>query len=121
MVCIVKMKDDLNIELETIENKIMIRLDGRLDALSSHALEKKIQILIEEKHIRIMLDFSGIDYLSSAGMRLLLSVSKKLKNIKGYLVIFSLTDEVMDVIKMAGFDKILNICKSEQQAVQFHP
>ena len=67
-----------------------------------------------------MLDFTRIDYLSSAGLRILLSATKKLKEKKGTLILFSLQEEVLEIIKMAGFDKILHICLNEKEALQFH-
>lgn len=108
----------LNIELNEIEKKILIKVEGRLDAPSSPSLERKINSLIEEGKHQILIDFSKVDYLSSAGLRLLLSATKKLKAKEGYLVLFSIPDEVMEIIKLAGFQKILTICKNEQEALQ---
>ncbi len=110
----------LQIELEEIEHRVILRLDGRLDAASAPILERKINSLIDEDHTHLLLDFSRIDYLSSAGMRVLLSATKKLMGKKGDLILFSLSDEVSEVIKMAGFDKILRIFSSEKEAIQFH-
>lgn len=109
----------LHIELEEIENRLILRIDGRLDAASAPLLERKINQLIEEEKHLLALDFSRVDYLSSAGLRVLLSETKKLKAKKGGLVLFSLGDDVMEVIKMAGFEKILHIFSSEKEALQF--
>ncbi len=111
----------LQIQLEEIEHRVILRLDGRIDAATTPILERKVQMLIDENHTHLLLDFSQVDYLSSAGMRLLLSVAKKLKAKKGHFVLFSLGDEVSEIIKMAGFDKILHICLNEKEALQFHP
>lgn len=108
----------LNIELDEIERKILIKVEGRLDAPSSPSLEKRINSLIEEGKYHILIDFSKIEYLSSAGLRLLLSATKKLKAKEGNLVLFSIPEEVMEIIKLAGFQKILIICKNEQEALQ---
>ena len=110
----------LSIELEEIEHRVILRLDGRIDAASAPILDRKINSLIEEDHNHLLLDFSRIDYLSSAGMRVLLSATKKMIAKKGDLILFSLGDEVSEVIKMAGFDKILRIFSSEKEAIQFH-
>lgn len=110
----------LQIELEEIEHRVILRLDGRLDAASAPILDRKINNLIDEDHYHLLLDFSRIDYLSSAGMRVLLSTTKKLMAKKGDLILFALADEVSEVIKMAGFDKILRIFSSEKEALQFH-
>lgn len=110
----------LRIVLEEIEHRVILRIDGRLDAASAPILERKISGLMDEGHHYLVLDFARIDYLSSAGMRVLLAATKKLKAQKGALVIFSVADDVGEVIKMAGFDKILYICSSEKEALQFH-
>ncbi len=110
----------LQIALEEIEHRIILRIDGRIDAASASLLDRKLTGLIEEGHYHLILDFSRVDYLSSAGMRVLLAASKKLHAKKGDLLLFSLVDDVEEVIKMAGFDKILHICSSEKEALQFH-
>lgn len=113
------MSVDLEILLEEIEGKAIVRVSGRLDAASSPILEKKINQLIGDERDVLLLDFSQVEYLSSAGMRLLLSATKRLKEKNGFLVLFSLGEEAMEIIKMAGFEHILNICSTEQQALRF--
>ncbi len=108
----------LKIELEEIEHRVILRIDGRLDAPSAPILEKKINSLIDEGHTHLLLDFSRVDYLSSAGIRVLLSAQKKLKSKNGDLFLFSVNDDVLEVIKMAGFDKILRIFSNEKEALQ---
>ena len=111
----------LEVNLEEVEKNIILRLNGRIDAASSAILEKKINRLVEDNHIVLLLDFAMVEYLSSAGMRLLLSTTKNLAAKEGRLIIFNITDDVFEVIKMAGFERILNICKTEQEALQFIP
>lgn len=110
----------LKIELEEVEDRVILRIDGRIDAASAPALDRKIEGLIAEDRCRLLLDFSRVDYLSSAGMRTLLAASKKAKAKHGMVILFSLSDEVEEIIKMAGFDKVLRICSSEKEALQFH-
>jgi anti-sigma B factor antagonist len=113
------MLSGLRIQMEEIEGKIILRLDGRLDAASSSILDRKIQQLIEESRSSyITLDFTRVDYLSSSGMRVLLAATKKLKAIKGHLILFSLSTEVAELISLAGFDKIFHICATEKEALQ---
>lgn len=107
----------LDVKVEEIDKVIILRLLGRLDASSSSILQDKMQALINEKHSLILLDFSNIDYLSSAGLRALLSFTKKCRENKGRLGIFSINDDVMEVIKLTGFDKILHIYKKEKEAL----
>ncbi len=104
----------------TVEEKgdvVVIRVKGRLDAASSPQLEKKITSIIEAGHFKLMLNMAEVDYLSSAGMRLMLSVSKKLKHLEGKVVACSLNDDVVEVIKMAGFQQVLEIYPSEEEGL----
>ena len=97
---------------------LVLNVGGRLDAASSPLVEKKVFEFIEAGKHKIVLNFSGVQYLSSAGMRLLLASTKKLKSLEGSIVICCLSDMVMDVIKMAGFDHILNIQSNEDEALK---
>lgn len=110
----------LNVKVEMLDGKIILHLDGRLDSSSAPILEKQLNNLIGEGHHLLFLDFVRIHYLSSAGMRVLLSAAKQLKAKKGNLFLFSLGEEVLEVVKMAGFDKILTIFSSEKEAFQFY-
>lgn len=115
---------DLKIIGEEVDRKVVLRLEGRIDVSSTPLLEKKIDGFLKEGHFFILLDFGGIDYLSSAGLRLLLSMTKKLKEKKGGLLIFSVQEEVQEVFKISGFDKILHLFPGEKQALQYthsHP
>ena len=106
----------MEVQVEEKGDVVVVRLQGRLDAASSPQLEKKIYSIIESGYFKIILNFSGVDYLSSAGMRLMLSVSKKLKHLAGKVVACSLNDEIMDIIKMAGFQNVLEIYPTEEDS-----
>jgi anti-sigma B factor antagonist/stage II sporulation protein AA (anti-sigma F factor antagonist) len=109
----------LQIDLEEIEERILLRLEGRIDAISAPTLEKKLRQLIDEQRLFLLLDLTQVDYVSSAGLRVLLAMSKKVHGKQGYLVLFSLQEEVAAIFKMAGFDRILSICQNETEALQF--
>lgn len=97
---------------------LILRMSGRLDAVSSPTAERKVFDYINKGQYKLVLDFSGIDYLSSAGMRMLLSVTKKLRSLSGKLVLFSVTSNVMDILKMSGFDHVLEIAQTEEEALR---
>ncbi len=110
----------IQITLEEIDQVLILRLDGRLDAATAVVLERKLAPLIEEgKHLRIALDCANIDYLSSAGMRVLLAMNKKMHTKQGVLLLFSLSGEVEEILKMAGFDRVFRIFSNEKEVLQF--
>lgn len=110
----------LKIQQEENENRIILRIQGRLDAATAPILDRKINGLIDEHHYHLLLDFEDVDYLSSAGMRVLLATTQKLKAKNGVVVLFSVSEDVGEIIKMAGFEKILAICSDENEALHYH-
>ena len=96
---------------------LVIKMRGRLDAFSSPQAEKKVFECINRGDTKLLIDFGGIQYLSSAGMRMLLSTTKKLKTLSGKLVVCSVIPNVMDVLKMSGFDHVLELSKTEEDAL----
>jgi anti-sigma B factor antagonist/stage II sporulation protein AA (anti-sigma F factor antagonist) len=97
---------------------LMVRLEERLDAASSPMVERKINTFIEAGHRKLLLNFASVGYLSSAGMRVLLTLSKKLHGLQGKMVICEVKEEVMEVVRMAGFDRILDILPNEMEALR---
>jgi len=107
----------LDITTEEKQGKIVIHVSGRLDASSAPILEEKMSEVIGGGNFHLLIDFSNVEYLASAGMRLMLSNSKKLKTENGSLLFCSISEDVMEIIKMAGFEKILSIYPTEQEAL----
>lgn len=104
-------------QVEEKGDVVVVRVEGRLDAASSPQLEEKINAIIDQGHFKLILNLSGVEYLSSAGMRLLLAASKKLKHLEGKLVACSLSDDVMEVIKMAGFQQVVEFYPNEDESL----
>lgn len=96
----------------------VLRIKGRLDALSCPLAEKKIFEAIHDQHYFLLLDMSQVGYLSSAGMRMLFSISKKLKTLSGKMALCSLQTNVADILKMSGFDHALHLFKTEEDALK---
>lgn len=107
----------IQIKIEDVDHKKIVRIQGKIDATSAPILEKKIQPLLETE-TKILMDFSKVEYLSSAGMRLLLAAARKLKAKGGMLVFCKINDAVSEIIKMAGFEKILMIYPDEGSALK---
>lgn len=102
-------------QVEEKGDVIVVRLEGRLDAASSPQLEKQMNSIIDSGHFKLVLNFAAVDYLSSSGMRLMLSMSKKLKNLEGKLLACNLSEDVMEVIKMTGFHQVMEIYSTEEE------
>lgn len=112
------MEGAIHVKEDRVGDILILRFQGRLDALSTPETEKKVLAHIGQGSNKILLDFGGVDYISSAGMRMLLTTTKKLKSVAGQLVVCSITTNVMDVFKMSGFDHVLDLSTSEEEGLQ---
>lgn len=113
-----ELSHDVIVQGEERGDVLIVRPKGRFDALSSPMVEKKVFEFIRGGHQRLLMNLSGVDYLSSAGMRMLLSISKKLKTLSGKLVLCGMTQSVLEVLKMSGFDQILEVVVSEEDGIK---
>ena len=94
-----------------VRNNEMLTLtvEGRLDTTTAPILEKTINELLDGV-TELILDMNQLVYVSSAGLRVLLSTHKKMSKI-GSMKLTGICDEVMDVFEMTGFADILDIVK----------
>lgn len=107
----------MEISEKTINDIEIVFINGRLDAYNSNLVEKKLDELIESGRIKIVTDLSGVEYISSSGLRVMLSSLKKLNTLGGTLKLSSLQPYVMEVFEIAGFTKLFQIYSDEQEAV----
>ena len=97
----------MNINIEKANGSTVIKLEGRLDTTTAPELENAI-IAEGDELKNLVLDFKGVDYISSAGLRVLLSAQKKM-NVQGHMELINVGEAVMDVFEMTGFADILVI------------
>ena len=95
--------------IEIIKNveETVIKVDGRLDTNTAPSLDKTINEDIGDTK-NLVLDFSGLEYISSAGLRVLLSAQKKMQKV-GTMKLINVSAEVNEVFDITGFADILNI------------
>lgn len=97
-----------NIELKKFgESELLVKLSGRIDVTSTPELEKEVNSQIGSISY-LTIDMSEVDYISSVGLRALLSFRKEIDS-RGEMRIVNVQPEVLEIFKMVGFDKILNI------------
>jgi anti-anti-sigma factor len=82
---------------------------GRLDGFTSAAHEAELKALLAGEASSVTIDLSELEYVSSAGLRVLLMTAKQAKAKGGAVVLSSPTSVVLDVLKISGFDKIFEI------------
>ena len=87
----------------------MIALSGQLDTLSAVEFEKEIRNAIDSSSQGIILDARELTYISSAGLRLLLTLQKGMTGKGGTLRLRNIREEIMEIFNITGFSSILNI------------
>jgi anti-anti-sigma factor len=99
-----------NLEIHVAERKdeVILTCTGRLDANRAGYLNETIDRMVREGHYQISLDLSDIEYLSSAGIRSLVTQYKNLKAINGHFTIFEMSENVRQVLSMVGMAGMLS-------------
>jgi len=88
-------------------NRLTIKLDGRLDTNTAPELDEELGAILSGVQ-ELIFDFGGLKYISSAGLRLILSTQKTM-NQQGTLVIENVNDMVMEIFETTGFADVLTI------------
>ena len=97
----------MTIEIKKNADVTTVEVAGRLDTMTAPVLEKTINEDIGDA-VNLVLDIKGLEYISSAGLRVLLGAQKKMQKI-GSMKVVNVCAEVMDVFEMTGFADILVI------------
>lgn len=95
----------------------ILRISGRIDSNNSSLIETEINSVIDSGGNNILADFSGVDYISSSGLRVLLSAHKKIKTLNGNMKLSGLKPFVMSVFTISGFTRIFEIYGDEKSAL----
>ncbi|MGA3302732.1 MAG: STAS domain-containing protein [Methylovirgula sp.] len=94
-----------------------VRPKGRLDSASGPAFEKDLLGRIESGRLRMLLNFGELQYISSAGLRIVLLAAKKMKSAGGKMALCSLNPQIAEVFEISGFSNILDIHPSRDAAL----
>ena len=96
----------------------VVAVEGRMDAVSAPEFEKFLNGLIDEGALKVIVDFQGLDYISSAGLRSVLITAKKIQSKSGEILIASLHDTVKEIFEISGFSTIIPIHASVDAALE---
>jgi len=108
----------MDIRIKTIEDIYVIEISGRMDTINSRNIEPKLDGFLEEFKPKVVIDLSEVDYISSVGLRVLLSALKKQIKNQGILRIASLQPFVREVFTVTQFDKIFPIYSTQEEAIK---
>lgn len=96
-------------EIKTEGNMVSVMIEGRLDTANAVECEKDFQPLRDNADKEIVLDCTNLEYISSSGLRLFLSLRKDVQTQGGKLIIEHINDDIRNVFTITGFFKLFDI------------
>ena len=107
----------MTIPSEMSGDVLIVSPKGQLNSTNAAAAEAELVQHVAQGTRRVALDFSQLDYISSAGLRVVLVLAKRLKQAEGKLVLFGLQPHVREVFEISGFLAILTVNDPREQAL----
>jgi anti-anti-sigma factor len=109
------MTDANTVMIDERDGALWILLPGTLNRDNIMQIQRRIEALLTEEQMKVVLDLSNIKIAGSIVINLLLDIRKIITELKGTLYIVNLTRECLSMFKSINLDKVLNICKSEDE------
>lgn len=107
----------MDIQIKKEINASVVTITGRLDAVTAPDYEKQFDALMADGEARFVVDFEQLEYISSAGLRVLLATSKRLKGKGGQICFANISGMVMEVFTISGFGNIFQMHNSVAEAL----
>ncbi|MBF0281633.1 MAG: STAS domain-containing protein [Zetaproteobacteria bacterium] len=102
---------------ETHGEVMLISLAGKLDSMTAQTFEQDLLGQIAQGRVRLVIDFSQLNYISSAGLRVILMAAKRIKVASGKLVLSGMQTHIREVFEISGFLTILNVLDGTNAAI----
>jgi len=100
---------DLNIKVETKTDEIIVKPEGEIDICFAPAFKEKLNNIIIEKKVNLLIDCEKLDYLDSTGLGALMSILKNANENNVKIVIVNLKPNIRKLFSITGLDKIFSI------------
>lgn len=94
----------------------LVSVSGRLDQSQNQLLENELQRLLDEGHHHLIVDFSQVSYVNSGGLRCLVTIWRKARELDGNIVLCGLNDHIATLFDIVGFDKVFVIYPNRSEA-----
>ena len=107
----------LDLSDRNVDDVTVVDIDGKMNTGTSPDADAYLSRLISDGSNRLLLNMNGVDYISSSGLRVVLSTGKKLGATGGKLVFCSLNPAVGEVFRVSGFNSIFPVFDSEEEAL----
>jgi len=96
-------------KIEKSGDVVIVHLPDRVDSTNAAQLEAQVFSCLEAGSNRLVFEFAGLDYISSAGLRVVLTAAKRIKAAQGRMAICTLRPHIREVFDISGFLAILNV------------
>jgi anti-anti-sigma factor len=107
----------MNIQQSVLDGITLIVPAGRIDTTTSGAVEETLREAVDHGARDLVVDFAGVDYISSAGLRVFLVLAKRMRDLKGRLVLCGMPEPVRQVFYLAGFLPLFKVEPSRDIAL----
>lgn len=107
----------MEIQDKQVDGITILSLTGSIDAMSAPKITEHIHDLVAKGNIKLVADFSGVDYTSSAGLRVLLGAIKETRAQSGDMRLTGVQPDVLKVLNLSGFTNILKLFDDLDSAV----
>jgi anti-sigma B factor antagonist len=108
----------MNIKKEKIGNVSVLKIKGRIDTLHSSVLEDKVNLLYDSGEKNWIFDCSGMNYISSSGLRVFLVAQKKVISINGKLYLCEMQPAIQEIFRISGFSNLFKIFGTLEEALE---
>ena len=102
----------------TEDGIVLLEVEGVVDAHTAPKLKETLSDWVAQGHSRLVLDVSRVEHMSSAGLRVLLYAHREARQLDGEVRLFGANAQVRRVIELAGFEKLLSIRDTRQEAME---
>ena len=110
----------MTFEAKREDGTLVVKLDGRIDGANAAELQHNLEGAIEETDNLLVVDLEQLEYISSAGLRVILLIAKALQRQNTAFAVCSLSEPIREVFEISGFDKLIPLYPSQAEAVATH-
>lgn len=109
----------MSMDIQTQEHKrvVVVTVEGRIDSATSGEFEEALNDFTQRGKNNIVLDLSAVDFISSAGLRVLVTTRKAVKGAGGNIVFAESSEQVLETLEIAGLDVLFNQYPDREAAV----
>jgi anti-sigma B factor antagonist len=107
----------MELTIRNADSVTVVVIEGHLDTNTAPEAQQQLNTLLDGGVDKILVNFEGLDYISSAGLRVLLATAKRLSSCGGTIHICGLNETVNEVFEISGFSVILNVFATEAEAL----